>query len=85
MLNEKECPIDMVCVDYNRKRIDLFSTLILDVSILGWNVKSAKFLFSENRTRCLLGLDLQSQLGVRMTQLRPPSPLVGVISQWESE
>ena len=56
-------------------------TLIVDVSSLGWHVKSAKFLISENRTRCLLGLDLQSQLGVRTTQVRPERPLVGEVSQ----
>ena len=77
----QERPIDTVYVDYNRKRIDLMGTLILDVSSLGWYVKSAKFLISENRTRCLLGLDLQSQLGVRTTQVRPERSPVGEVSQ----
>ena len=81
VLSEKECPIDTVYVDYNRKRIELMGTLVVDVSSLGWYVKSAKFLLSENRTRCLFGLDLQSQLGVRTTQIRPPRPLVGEVSQ----
>ena len=76
----QERPIDTVYVDYNRKRIDLMGTLILDVSSLGWCVKSAKFLISENRTRCLLGLDLQSQLGVRTTQVRPERSSVGEVS-----
>ena len=53
ILNEKERPIDRVYVDYNQKRIDLFGTLMVDVSSLGWNVNSAKFLVSENRTRWL--------------------------------
>ena len=65
----------------DRKRIDLMGTLILDASSLGWYVKSAKFLISENRTRCFLGLDLQSQLGVRTTQVRPEQSLVGEVSQ----
>ena len=74
VINEKECPIDTVYVNYSRKRIELLSSL-------GWNVKSAKFLISENRTCCLLGLDLQSQFGVRTTQVRSPRLLVGEISQ----
>ena len=76
----QERPIDTVYVDYNMKRIDLMGTMILDVSSLGWHVKSAKFLISENRTRCLLGLDLQPQLGVRTTQVRPERSLVGEVS-----
>ena len=56
-------------------------TLIVDVSSLGWHVKSARFFISENRTRCLLGLDLQPQLGVRTTHVRPERLLVGEVSQ----
>ena len=81
VFSEQERPIDIVYVDYNRKRIELMGTLIADVSSLGWHVKSAKFLVSENRTRCLLGLDLQPQLGVRTTQVRPERSLVGEVSQ----
>ena len=81
VFGEQECPIETVYVDYNRKRIELMGTLIVDVSSLGWHVKSVKFLISENRTRCLLGLDLHSQLGVRTTQDRPERPLVGEVSQ----
>ena len=77
----QESPIDTLYVDYNRKRIELMGTLILDVSSLGWHVKSAKFLLSENRTLCLLGLDLQPHLGVRTMQVRPERPLVGEVSQ----
>ena len=80
VFSDQERPIDTVYVDYNRKRIELMGTLILDVSSLGWHVKSAKFLISENRTRCLLGLDLQPQLGVRTTQVRPERSLVGEVS-----
>ena len=71
VFSEQERPIDTVYVDYNRKRIELMGTLIVDVSSLGWHVKSAKFLISENRTRCLLGLGMQRQFGVRTTQVRP--------------
>ena len=81
IFSELERPIDTVYVNCNRKRIDLFGALIVDVSSLGWYVKSAKFLISENRTRCLSGLDLQSQLGVRTTQVRSGRPLVGEVSQ----
>ena len=81
VLSEKECPIDTVYVDYNRKRIELMGTLVVDVSsLLGCSVKSAKFLISENSTRCLLGLYLHSQLGFRTTQIRPSRPLVGEVS-----
>ena len=34
---------------------------------------SAQFRISENRTRCFLGMDLQSTLGDRTTQIRPVS------------
>ena len=82
VLSEKECPIDTVSVDYNRKRIELMGTLVVDVSsLLGWSVKSAKFLISENSTRCLLGLYLQSQLGFPTTQITPSRTLVGEVSQ----
>ena len=81
VFRKQERPIDTVYVDYNRKRIELTGTLIVDVSSLGWHVKSAKFLISENRTRCLVRLKLQSQLGVRTTQVRPERPLVGEVSQ----
>ena len=39
------------------------------MSSSGWKVEEAHFLVSENRTRNLLGLDLQYQLGVVTTQL----------------
>ena len=36
----------------------------------GWRVANAQFLISENRTRNLLGLDLQEKLGIVTTQLK---------------
>ena len=81
VLSEKESPIVTVYFYYNRKRIKLMDNLVVYVSSLGWTVKSEKFLISENRTPFLLGLDLQSQLGVRTTQIRPPRPLVGKVFQ----
>ena len=64
-------PIDISYVDYNHKPIELYGNLVTDISSLGWKVKSAKFLISENRKRCLLGLDLQGAIGVKTNQSRP--------------
>ena len=63
--------MDTHYVKYNRKTIKLFGTLKIEVSSLGWQINSAKLLVSENCTRCLLGLDLQSSLGAQITQTRP--------------
>ena len=32
VLHEKECPIESEYIDYNRKRIEIFGTLIVDLS-----------------------------------------------------
>ena len=50
--------------------IRLLGSVCLPISSSGWKVEEACFLVSENRTRNLLGLDLQDQLGVVTTQLR---------------
>ena len=63
-------PIDTLYVDYNKKPIRLLGSVCLPISSSGWKVEEACFLVSENRTRNLLGLDLQDQLGVVTTQLR---------------
>ena len=63
-------PIDTLYVDYNKKPIRLLGSVCLPVSSSGWKVEEACFLVSENRTRNLLGLDLQEQLGVVTTQMR---------------
>ena len=42
ILDEQDCPIDTVYVDYKRRRVELFGTLVVDVLFLDWNVKSAK-------------------------------------------
>ena len=68
LLAFSEIAIDSHYVDYNRRTIKLFGTVIAEVSSLGWQINSAKLLVSENRTGCLLGLDLQSALGVQTTQ-----------------
>ena len=81
ILDEQDCPIDTVHVDYNQRRIELFGILVVDVLSLIWNLKSAKLLVSDNRTCYLLDLYLQFQLGVRTMQVGPSSPLVGIISE----
>ena len=44
-----------------------------DSSFLGgWKNDNATFLVSENKTRCLLGLDLQGSLGIDTVQRNPP-------------
>ena len=58
MYPKSSLPIDISYVDCNHKPIELFGTLVTDISSLGWKIKSTQFLISENRTRCLLGLDL---------------------------
>ena len=63
-------PIDTLYVNYNKKPIRLLGSVCLPISSSGCKVEEACFLVSENRTRNLLGLDLQDQLGVVTTQLR---------------
>ena len=41
ILDEKKSPIDTVYVDYNWRRIEVFGTLVVDVSSLGWQEKAA--------------------------------------------
>ena len=63
-------PIDTLYVDNNKKPIRLLGSISLPISSSGWKVEDACFLVSENRTRNLLVLDWQDQLGVVTTQLR---------------
>ena len=64
-------PINTLYIDYNKKKpIRLLGSVCLPISSSGWKVEEACFLVSENRTRNLLGLDLQDQFGVVTTQLR---------------
>ena len=55
--------------------------LVLDIYSNGWKLDGAKLLLSENRTRCLLGLDIQPELGKVTTQLKPPKVSVNTISE----
>ena len=70
-LSLKDLPVDTLYVDYNRKPITLHGTLGTNISSLGWKVENAKLLNTENRTRCLLGLDLQSSLEICTERYQP--------------
>ena len=69
-LPSKDLPGDTLYVDFNRKPKTLHGTLLTNISSLGWKVENAKFVVTENRRRCLLGLDLQSSFGIRTVQER---------------
>ena len=66
-------PVDTLYVDYNKQPIRLLGSIQNPISSGGWRVDNAQFLISENRTRNLLGLDLQEQLGVVSTQMKAES------------
>ena len=66
-------PIDTLYFDYNKQHIRLFGSIQILISSGGWKVDNAQFLMSENRTRNLLGLDLQEQLGVVTAQMKAES------------
>ena len=59
-------------VDYNKNCIKIFGSLTIPVSSGGWKNDNAIFLVSEKKTRCLLGLDLQSSLGMDTVQRNSP-------------
>ena len=63
---------DISFVDYNKNSIKTFGSLTIPVSSGGWKKDFATFLVSENKTRCLLGLDLQRSLGIDTVQRNPP-------------
>ena len=74
-------PLSTTYVDYNHKPIKLFGILEIDIYSNGWKLQGAKILISENRTRCLLGLDIQPDLGIVTTQLKPPKNAIYAISE----
>ena len=41
--------------------------------LTGWEVKGVSFLVNERCTRCILGLDLQSKIGIHTTQKTAPT------------
>ena len=68
LLSLKDLPVETLYFDYNRKPKTLHMTLLTNISSSGWKVENAKFLVTENRTRCYLVLDLQSSPGIRTFQ-----------------
>ena len=64
-------PLDVTYVDYNKRSIKLFGSLEIPLTSKGWKIENACFLVPENRTRNLLGMNLQEKLGIETVQRRP--------------
>ena len=47
-------------------------TVKANIRSAGWEVPEATFLITKRRTRCILGLDLQSKVGITTTQRPAP-------------
>ena len=62
-------------VDYNKQPISILGALKTNLRSAGWEVKDATFLVSERKTRCIMGLDLQGQVGIVTTQRLAPKEL----------
>ena len=62
-------------VDYTKQPISILEALKTNLRSAGWEVKGATFLVSERKTRCIMGLDLQGQLGIVTTQKPAPKEL----------
>ena len=58
-------------IDYNKKKINILGAVFADISSAGWKVKRARFLVVEKK-KCLLGMDLHRNLGIRTTQISAP-------------
>ena len=59
-------------VDYNKQPINILGAITTTIRSTGWEVVGASFLITERRTRCILGLDLQSKVGIQTTQKLAP-------------
>ena len=59
-------------VDYNKKPIAILGAVKAKKRSAGWKVPDAAFLITERRTWCILGLDLQSKVGITTTQRPAP-------------
>ena len=59
-------------VDYNKQPITILGAITTTIRSAGWEVVGASFLITERRTRCILGLDLQSKVGIRTPQKLAP-------------
>ena len=62
-------------VDYNKQPISVLGALKTNLRSAGWEVKGVTFLVTERKTRCIIGLDLQGQLGIVTTQKPAPKEL----------
>ena len=60
-------------VDYNKRPILILGALRANLRSAGWEVLGAMLLVTERRMRCILGLDLQSKLGIQTTQKSAPT------------
>ena len=62
-------------VDYNKQPISILGALKTNLRSAGWEVRGATSLVSERKTRCIMGLDLQGQVGIVTTQKPAPKEL----------
>ena len=62
-------------VDYNKQPISVLGALKTNLRSAGWEVNGATFLGTERKTRCIMGLDLQGQVGIVTTQKPAPKEL----------
>ena len=62
-------------VDYNKQPVGVLGVLHTNFRSAGWEVKEATFLVMERKTRCIMGLDLQGQVGIATTQKPAPREL----------
>ena len=60
-------------VDYNKQPINILGAITTTIRSAGWEVVGASFLITERRTRLILGLDLQSKVGIHTTQKLAPN------------
>ena len=70
VLSLDEHTIKTKYVDHNHRLIKLFGSLVINIHINGLIAEKAHFFISENRTRCLLGLDIQPKRGIVTTQVK---------------
>ena len=62
-------------IDKNKQPICVLGELKTNLRPAGWEVKGATFLVTERKTRCIMGLDLQGQVGIVTTQKPAPKEL----------
>ena len=53
----------MQFVDYKKHPIQILGALRANIRSAGWEVPDASLLLTERRARCILGLDLQGEIG----------------------